>query len=337
MRWFWFATFTLICSLLSIFFRQPLILIAELFLIDIFLTRKVKWLFWIPKSAKRFPPWLNFSCWLLFTIWIIRVLAIDSITIVTSAGKPQLQPGDNVIVSKIHYGPRLPQVPFISQKSYHRLAGLSGLSAIKRGDLLAFNFPEGDSVLEDMASISYYSWKRKNESKNPNFSTPTKVRFRPLGRRSPEISRCAGLPGDTVIIPSAASSSLQISYDYLIEVRNQQLPQDFVDKLGLGATETQILPGLGYLIPLRPDQLAFVRLRPEVNSLAAHMMEPGKGDYNIFPHDNRYPWNRDNFGPVIVPQKGDLIRLTIPNLCIYRRIIEVYEKNLLEVRQDLII
>lgn len=64
------------------------------------------------------------------------------------------------------------------------------------------------------------------------------------------------------------------------------------------------------------------------------MMEPGKGDYNIFPHDNRYPWNRDNFGPVIVPRKGDSIRLTLLNLCIYQRVIEVYEKNRLEVCQD---
>jgi len=80
-----------------------------------------------------------------------------------------------------------------------------------------------------------------------------------------------------------------------------------------------------------------VRQQREVTSLEPYFMDPQRGDYNIFPHDARYPWNRDNFGPVIVPRKGDTIRLTLLNLCIYQRVIEVYEKKHLEVRQDQIL
>ena len=330
MRWFWFATFTLICSLLSVFFRQPLILIGELFLIDLFITRKVKWFFWMKKSLKPFPGWLNLIIWLFVTIWIIRVLAIDSITIQSPAGKSQLQPGDYILVSKIHFGPRLPI-------TYHRL---SGLYPIKRGDLVTFNFPEGDSVMDGMGSFSYYSLKRKRESENDTLSKAI-VRYRPVDRRDPEVNRCVGLPGDTIVIGQRRNyerrnyaSLREPSYDYLVEVKNRQLPMDFLTRLGLSASEVQILPGLGYLMPLRADQISLVRQRPEVTTLTAYFMEPGRGDYNIFPHDARYPWNRDNFGPVIVPGKGDSIRLTLLNLCIYQRIIEVYEKNRLEVRQD---
>ncbi|MCX6223959.1 MAG: S26 family signal peptidase [Bacteroidia bacterium] len=323
MRWFWFSTFTLICSLISVFFRQPLILIGELFVIELFITRKVKWFFWINKSAKPFPGWLSLLIWLLVTIWIIRVLAIDSITIQSPADKPQLQPGDNILISKIHYGPRLPI-------TYHRL---SGFSRIKQGDLVAFNFPEGDSVIDGIGSFSYYSLKRKRESENDTLSGAV-AGYRPVDRRDPEISRCIGLPGDTILIGAGVLedrrnydrrnyASLQ-SYDYLVEVNSRPLPQEFLTGLGLSPSEVQILPGLGYLFPLRANQVELVRQRSEVAGVAAYFMDAGRGDYNIYPHDARYPWNRDNFGPVIVPRKGDSIRLTLLNLCIYQRIIEVY-------------
>jgi signal peptidase I len=346
MRWFWFATFTLICSLLSVFFRQPLILIGEIFLIDLFITRKVKWLFWretpISPGRKFLPGWLNMAIWLAVTIWIIRVLAIDSITVLSTANKPQLQPGDNILVSKIHFGPRLPV-------THQRLAGLL---RINRGDLVAYNFPEGDSTIIGNRLFSYYSLKRKQESENGPF-TKISVRFHTIDRRDPEISRCAGLPGDTITIRADSSLTaanpllpaadrllpsvdcrLSTSFDYLVEVNNRQLPQEFLNQLGLGPSEVQILPGLGYLLPLSTNQVDLVRRRPEVTSITAYFMGRDRGDYNIFPHDARYPWNRDNFGPVIVPRKGDSIRLTLLNLCIYQRIIEVYEKNRLEVRQD---
>ncbi|TSA31354.1 MAG: S26 family signal peptidase [Porphyromonadaceae bacterium] len=294
--------------------------------------RKVKWFFLI--------------IWLLVTICIIRILAIDSIIIQSPACKPHLQPGDNILVSKIHYGPRLPI-------TYHRF---SGFTRIKRGDLLAFNFPEGDSAIRGIGSISYYSLKRKQESENDTLSKVS-IQYRPIGRRDPEVSRCAGLPGDTIVIGQRRNyteegrnyteegrnyteegrnyaSLREPSYDYLVEVKNRQLPMEFLTRLGLGPSEVQILPGLGYLMPLRADQVSLVKQRPEVTALSAYLMEPGRGDYNIFPHDARYPWNRDNFGPVIVPGKGDSIRLTLLNLCIYQRVIEVYEKNHLEVRQD---
>lgn len=342
MRWFWFTTFTLICSLLSVFFRQPLVLIGELLLIDIFLTRKVRWFFWMPATSRHFPGWLNFLFWIVFTIWIIRVLAIDSITVHTPANKPQSQPGDNILISKIHFGPRLPMSAFGLSLPYFRL---SGLSTIKRGDLLAYNFPEGDSVIAGMGSFSYYSLKRKRETEKSTLLPKTIIRYRPVDRRDPEVSRCIGLPGDTIIINAdryatvSAGFSPQapakgIAYNYLVEVRNRQLPEELLTRLGLSSSEIQVLPGLGYLIPLQADQVEQVRQRPEVIAVSVYLEEIGKGDYNIFPHDVRYPWNRDNFGPVIVPRKGDSIRLTLLNLCVYQRIIEVYEKNHLEISQD---
>jgi signal peptidase I len=55
-------------------------------------------------------------------------------------------------------------------------------------------------------------------------------------------------------------------------------------------------------------------------------------DPSIFPSDEQYTWNLDNFGPIWVPKKGTTIQLTTKNLPLYKRIIDVYEENDLAVR-----
>jgi signal peptidase I len=51
----------------------------------------------------------------------------------------------------------------------------------------------------------------------------------------------------------------------------------------------------------------------------------------IFPHSRDYRWTGDNFGPILVPKKGDSILIDMINLPLYQRIIEVYEKNELQI------
>ncbi|HEX2617315.1 MAG TPA: S26 family signal peptidase, partial [Flavobacteriales bacterium] len=52
----------------------------------------------------------------------------------------------------------------------------------------------------------------------------------------------------------------------------------------------------------------------------------------IFPNDPNFNWSEDNFGPLWVPKAGATIKLTMDNLPIYRRAIQVYEHNTLEVK-----
>ena len=58
-----------------------------------------------------------------------------------------------------------------------------------------------------------------------------------------------------------------------------------------------------------------------------------RSDY-IFPHSANYVWNEDNFGPLKMPKRGEKIQLTVNNLPIYRRIIDIYENNDLKVNGD---
>jgi len=62
------------------------------------------------------------------------------------------------------------------------------------------------------------------------------------------------------------------------------------------------------------------------------LMEPaGKWDRETFPYSGDYPWNRDNYGPIVMPKAGTSIDLTLKNLPLYERIIKNYELNDLKV------
>ncbi|MBP7514671.1 MAG: signal peptidase I, partial [Flavobacteriales bacterium] len=58
----------------------------------------------------------------------------------------------------------------------------------------------------------------------------------------------------------------------------------------------------------------------------------------IFPNDSAYDWTEDNFGPLWVPKAGATLLLDLHNLPLYRRAIQAYEGNTLEVRgQEILI
>ena len=58
---------------------------------------------------------------------------------------------------------------------------------------------------------------------------------------------------------------------------------------------------------------------------------------SFFPNDIKYDWNEDNFGPIIIPQKGQEIELNKQTLPLYKKIIRDYEKNKLELINDKIL
>ena len=58
---------------------------------------------------------------------------------------------------------------------------------------------------------------------------------------------------------------------------------------------------------------------------------------SFFPNDIKYDWNEDNFGPIIIPQKGKEIELNKQTLPLYKKIIRDYEKNKLELINDKIL
>jgi signal peptidase I len=62
----------------------------------------------------------------------------------------------------------------------------------------------------------------------------------------------------------------------------------------------------------------------------------GKGD-DTFPKSPDYSWNRDNFGPLYIPEAGKTIDLTLDNLPLYKRAISVYEGNTISINGNQIL
>ena len=66
-------------------------------------------------------------------------------------------------------------------------------------------------------------------------------------------------------------------------------------------------------------------------------MEETGSNADIFPFDpENYPWNVDNFGPLYIPKKGDVVELNMKTLPLYERVIGAYEGNDLQVRDSVI-
>ncbi len=56
--------------------------------------------------------------------------------------------------------------------------------------------------------------------------------------------------------------------------------------------------------------------------------------YPIFPNDPQYDWTEDNFGPLKIPSRGDMVQINKETIPIYRRIISIHEGHELEEKAD---
>ena len=78
----------------------------------------------------------------------------------------------------------------------------------------------------------------------------------------------------------------------------------------------------------------YIRAISDIASIERY--EAQGGYHYIFPNDDAYAWNEDNFGPLWIPAAGRTVELTLENLPLYRRIIKNYEGNDLAVRDGVI-
>ncbi|MBO4306871.1 MAG: signal peptidase I [Bacteroidales bacterium] len=94
---------------------------------------------------------------------------------------------------------------------------------------------------------------------------------------------------------------------------------------------------LYYTIPMTKRMVNLLSSNPEVAEIIPLSAMKGYSDMEYFPHAKGFQWSVDNFGPLTIPAKGTTVNLTIDNLPIYKRIIEVFENNKLEISGNKII
>lgn len=72
------------------------------------------------------------------------------------------------------------------------------------------------------------------------------------------------------------------------------------------------------------DAVAFEK-RSEVASIKKDITPKGEGNKSVFPNNGLGNWNKDQFGPIYIPEEGKTINLNTENIALYKGIIEIYE------------
>ena len=302
--------------------------------------------------------WVDAIIFAVIAASIIRIFLIEAYTIPTSSMEKTLLVGDYLFVSKVSYGPKVPNTPlsfpFVhhtlplteSSKSYLEWIKLPyyrfpGMSAIKNMDVVVFNYPDGDTLSSKLqSSISYYQLIRQlgRDQVWNNKQDFGDIIARPVDKRENFIKRCIGIAGDTIRIVDRTvyingkteQNPGKRQYTYILKT-NSPINQKNFEKLDI--TEKIATDNNGaYELTLSEDAIAHLKQYSNVLSIEPVCAPKNSWDPNIFPFDSAYPWNVDNFGPVWVPKQGVTIPINLKNICFYKRIIGVFEENNLQIR-----
>ncbi len=239
-RYLRFLIVSIIYILLIVWIGNYWLLLGLVILFDIYITEKVNWTFWKKRDGHNssFVEWLDAIIFAVLAVSLINIFLFQNYKIPTPSMEKSLLVGDHLFVSKLAYGPRMPNtpiafpftqhtMPILKSKSWSDIVywpykRLVGTGKIKNGDPIVFNFPEGDTVVLENPNVSYYEivrsearsikdgdYRHSGELKNDSYYTKLAreeilkkftIVYRPVDRRDNYVKRCIGLPGDTVLI-----------------------------------------------------------------------------------------------------------------------------------------
>ena len=329
---------------------------------DQHITKKVKWLFWkkeYKEGEKRnaLLDWVDAIIFAVVVVTFINTFFFQAFKIPSSSMESSLYTGDHLFVSKLAYGPKLPQTPLTipfthnvigSRESYSTLIQndyrrLRGFGKVENGDYVVFAFPHGDTVLTKAPADDYYMLSR-TLGREQVIKAYGPVKTRPSDKKDHYVKRCVASAGDTLEIRNGhvyVNGTAQevwpgVQNTYTVVTNGQRINQVILDDLGLNIRELGYnpnLPGYPYM-PLTAEMLEKVSKLPSVVSVTQNI-DVYPADYpdswmTIFPFSQDYRWTRDNFGPLWIPSAGATVQLTLENLPLYERIITAYEGNTLE-------
>ena len=335
---------------------------------DNHITRKVKWLFWkkeYKEGEKRnaLLDWLDAIIFAVVVVTFINTFFFQAFKIPSSSMESSLYTGDHLFVSKLAYGPKMPQTPLTIPFTHNVIGGkesystliqsdykrLKGFGHVETGDYVVFAFPHGDTVLVKDPAADYYTYVR-TLGRDYTIRKYGPLKVRPSDKKDHYVKRCVASAGDTLEIRNGqvyVNSQAQevwpgVQNSYTVVTDGQRINPVNLDKLGLNIRELWFHPELpGYpAMPLTAEMLEKIKAYPNVVSVEQNIdsYPPDFPDsyVTIFPFAENYRWTRDNFGPLWIPQKDAEVELTVANLPLYERIITAYEGNSLQVKDGAI-
>jgi len=116
--------------------------------------------------------------------------------------------------------------------------------------------------------------------------------------------------------------------NFSVITESRGLPTDLIRSLGLRVSETL---EANKQLTLTLKEAAVLKKISWIDSVKQRINSVKVPNESFFPNKIPYDWNEDNFGPLLIPQKGTTVDLTRKNLPLYKKIIQEYEGNELEV------
>ncbi len=282
--------------------------------------------------------WVSSIAFAIIAATLVHTYFMQPYTIPTSSLEKSLLIGDFLFVSKFHYGARVPMttiaapmvhdtIPLLKVKSYLKkpqlpYLRLPALQKIKRNDIVVFSWPV-DTVEQ--------------------FFKKTNRRIRkPIDKKSNYVKRCVGIAGDSLeirdgyvyingkknILPDRA----RLQFKYLVNTGGNQLSVNSLRNRYHVREGGRTQDG-NYILNLAKEDANRIKNNPTVESISRNISPKGQGE-NVFPNVASLNWNRDNFGPIYIPEKGKTVDINKKTLPLYKQVIVEYEKNDLKVKGD---
>ncbi len=175
-QWTKFIIVLVLYLLFLVWLKSWLGLIVVPFIYDAYISKKIRWTWW--KEAEgpvRFiMSWVDALVFALVAVYFINLYFFQNYVIPSSSLEKSLLTGDYLFVSKLSYGPRVPETPLTMPLTQHTLPiiqtksyiewphwdykRVAGLGHVKLNDIVVFNYPAGDTILtEPQYANDYYN------------------------------------------------------------------------------------------------------------------------------------------------------------------------------------
>ena len=298
-----------------------------------------------PKSSNG--EWTSSIIFAVIAATFVHTYFMQPYTIPTSSLEKSLLVGDFLFVSKFHYGARVPMttiaapmvhdtIPFIKRKSYLNTEQLPyiaelpylrlpGLQKIKRNEIVCFNWP-----VDTMVNMFYTDKKY----------------YKPIDKKTNYVKRAVGIAGDTLEVingyvyingnKNQLPERAKLQFSYLVQPKKNKFNKrvminnyDITDRFGpINSNYTYKFMGIS------EKSLEKLKNHTNVSWIKKDTFPKGYQDSSVFPQNPSFDWNNDFLGPIYIPQKNKSIKITKANLPVYKRLIEVYENNKLEIKDQ---
>jgi signal peptidase I len=322
--------------------------------------------------------WVDAGVFAVVAATIIRSFIFEAYTIPTGSMEKTMLVNDFLFVNKVSYGPRIPQtplsfpfvhniLPFSQTPSYLKwiqidYKRLPGYTQVNRNDVVVFNFPQGDTVINLVGYGSakpYYDFVRRNGRTNVWNEFGDHIVANPMDKADNYIKRCVAVAGDTLEVingdvyiggkksplpPNAQTSYLvttinkatldfeELRKNYQIFVRNDQSYREEWEGINYYLSQQG-----NCRVMLTETEAAKLAKVPGVSSVTRFLIpnNPAEDANTFFPYDTaHYKNSADQYSKIWIPAKGAIVQLSLANLALYHRIITNYEGHSLEVKNN---